>query len=167
VEHHVEHAPTIATLFWPAINFGIFVFLLVRGLAGPLREFFRARAERLSEELAAGRRARQEAETLRAQLAQDLAALPATRARLKADLRATAERERDQLLAQGKQAAERIRRDAALFADQQVAAARRTLRDEVVAAAVREATALVRSAWQPTDQERFVRDFVGRAGAPS
>lgn len=167
MEHHVEHAPTIATLMWPAINFAIFAYLLVRGLAGPLREFFRARAERLRSELAAGSRARQDAEAVRARLAKEMADLPATRERLQADLRATAEREREQLLAQGRQTAERIRRDAALFADQQVAAARRTLRADVVATAVGEATTLVRNALRPADQERFVRDFATRAGAPS
>jgi F0F1-type ATP synthase membrane subunit b/b' len=167
MEHHAEHVPTIASLLWPVVNFGIFVAVLVRFLGGPLREFFRARAERLREELAAGDRARREAEALRAQLAKDVADLPFARERLKADVLATAARERDQLLAQGRQTSERIRRDAVLLGEQLVASARRALRDELVAAAVREATDLVRSATQAPDQERFVREFVERAGASS
>jgi F-type H+-transporting ATPase subunit b len=167
MEHHAENIPTIASLLWPVVNFSIFVAVLVRFLGGPLREYFRARAERLRDELAAGDRARREAEALRAQLARDVAELPAARERLKADLLATAGRERDQLLAQGRQTAERIRRDAVLLAEQQVASARRALRDELVTSAVREATALVRSAAQAPDQERFVNEFVGRAGASS
>lgn len=167
MEHHAEHAPTIATLFWPTINFAIFVTLLVRGLSGPFREFFRARAERLREELATGDRARREAEALRAQLAADVADLPASRQRLKADLQATAERERDRMLAQARQAAERIRNDAKVRADQEVATARRMLRDEVVAAAIAQATELVRTATQSSDQDRFVQDFIRSAGAAS
>jgi F-type H+-transporting ATPase subunit b len=167
VEHHAEHAPTIATLLFPTINFAIFVYLLVNGLSGPFREFFRARAERLREELAAGDRARRDAEALRAQLASDLADLPNLRARLKADLMATAERERDRMLAQARQTAERIRNDARILADQEVATARRMLRDEVIAAAVREATNLVRAAALPSDQDRFVQEFIRSAGAPS
>jgi F-type H+-transporting ATPase subunit b len=167
VEHHAEHVPTIATLLWPAINFSIFTVLLVRFLAGPLREFFRARAERLRDELAVGDRARREAEALRAQLARDLADLPATRQRLKSDLLATAERERDQLLAHGRETAERLRRDAKLLGEQQVASARRALRDEVVAAAIRDASILVHQAIQPHDQQRFVHEFFDRAGARS
>jgi len=165
VEHQAEHLPSIATLLWPAINFSIFFVLLVRGLSGPIREFFRARAERLREELAVGDRARAAAEALRAQLAKDLADLPALRERLQADLRATAQRERDQMLSMANQTAERIRNDAKLLAEQEIAAARRVLREEVVEAAVREATTLVRGAAQPADQERFVRDFIGDAGA--
>jgi F-type H+-transporting ATPase subunit b len=160
-----EHAPTIGTLIWPAINFTIFAALLVRGLSGPLREFFRARAERLQEELAAGDRARREAEELRAELAKDLADLPALRARMKADLRATAERERDQMLAQARATAERIRTDAKLLADQEVATARRLLRDEMIAETMQVATAVVREAVAPTDQDRFVQEFLGSAGA--
>ena len=167
MEHHAEHVPTIASLLFPAINFAIFATLLVRALAGPVREFFRARTERLREELASGDRARREAEALRAQLASDLADLPNLRARLKADLMATAERERDRMLAHARQTAERIRNDAKILADQEVATARRMLRDEVIAGAIREATDLVRAAAQPTDQDRFVQEFVSSAGASS
>ena len=167
MEHHAEHVPTIIDLVWPVVNFGLFVWLLRRYLAGPLREFFRARTERLRDELATGDHARRDAEALRAQLAKDIADLPAARERLKADLLSTAARERDHLLAQAQQSAERIRRDAVLVAEQQVSSARRALRDELVASAVREATTLVRGATQPTDQERFVTEFIGRAGASS
>ena len=165
MEHGAEHLPTVSTLLWPAVNFIIFTTLLVRALAGPVREFFRARAERLRDELQAGDRARREAEAVRAQLAKDLADLPALRERLKDDLRATAERERDQLLAHARQTSDRIRADARLLAEQETASARRRLRDQVAEAAVREATTLVRSATQPDDQQRFVREFIDGAGA--
>jgi F-type H+-transporting ATPase subunit b len=167
VEHQAEHLPSIATLLWPTVNFSIFVVLLVRGLTGPVREFFRARTERLRADLAIGDRARIDAEALRVQLAKDLADLPGLRERLKADLRATAQRERDQMLALANQTADRIRHDAKLLADQDVATSRRILREEIVAAAIREASDLVRGAAQPQDQERFVREFIGTAGAAS
>lgn len=168
MEHEAaHHVPTIAGLLFPAINFSIFAFLLVRFLAGPIREFFRERAERLRERLVAGDRSRREAEALKAQLAKDLADLPALRERLKADLRGTAERERERLLAQARQAAERIANDAKLLADQEVAAALRALRAEVIEAATQKAIDLVRATLQPQDQDRFVREFVGSAGASS
>jgi len=167
VEAHGGHDPSIAELGWPLANFLLFVGLLVWQLRGPIREFFRARTERLRDELEAGDRARKDAEALRAQLAKDLADLPAVRSRLQADLRATAERQRDQMLAQGKQTADRIRSDASLLAAQEVSSARRTLRDEVVDEAIRDATALVRGATGPQDHERFVREFVDAARSAS
>jgi F-type H+-transporting ATPase subunit b len=166
VDHH-EHVPTIATLIWPVVNFSLFALLLVRFLAGPIREFFRERAGRLREELLAGDRARQEAEALRAQLAHDLADLPSLRDRLKADLRATAERQRERVFEVARQAAERIRNDSKLLAEQEVARARRELRNEVIEAATGKAMELVRGAIQPQDQDRFVREFVSGTGAGS
>ena len=155
---------TIADLFWPAVNFVLFVALLVRFLRGPIREYFRERGERLREALTAGARARAEAEALRAELMRTMAELPALKERLRADLLAMAEQQRDTVLGESRRAAERIRQDAVLAAEQEVAAARQAVRREVIEEAVREATVLLRRALRPEDQERFVREFVVGAG---
>ena len=164
---HAAHHATVGDLLWPALNFVIFVALLVRFLRAPAVEYFRARAVRLREALQAGTRARAEAEALRATLARDVENLPALRSQLRADLRATAEREREALLALGRTAAERMRSDARLLAEHEFAAARAALRAEVIEEAVRQATALIRQAIRPEDQEQFVREFVAGAGAPA
>ena len=162
---HGGPPPGPADVLWPLANFLPFVAVLVYYLRGPVREFFRERAVRLREALEAGTRARREAETLRAELERDVRNLPALRERMRADLRASAERERDVLLASGREAAQRIREDARLLAEQEIAAARQALRDEVTDEVVRQATAALRQAIQPGDQERFVREFVADAGA--
>ncbi len=164
---HAAHHATVGDLLWPALNFAIFVAVLVRFLRPAAVEYFRARAARLREALQAGARAGAEAEALRATLARDVENLPALRAQLRADLRATAEREREALLALGRTAAERMRSDARLLAEHEFAAARAALRAEVIEEAVRQATALIRQAIRPEDQERFVREFVAGAGAPA
>ena len=161
-EHAVHHSG-IGDLIFPAINFAIFAFVLVRYLAGPIREYFRERTERLRDGLQAGKRAQQRAHDLRAQLDQDIRELPAVLERLKADLLATAQEARETLLAQGRQAAERIRRDAILVAEQEAHAAARAVRAEVVEEAIRQASALVRETVTPDDQARFVREFVETA----
>jgi F-type H+-transporting ATPase subunit b len=127
VEHGAHH-PSIADLFFPAINFAIFAFVLVRYLAGPIREYFRERTERLREGLEAGKRAQRKAQELQAQLDRDIRALPEIQQRLKADLLATAEEARNTLLTQGRQAADRIRADAQLVAEQETVAAQRAVR---------------------------------------
>jgi len=152
-------------MLWAAVNFLLFVALLVRFLRVPIRDYFRARSERLTEGLAAGARARERAEALRATIARDLADLPALRQRLRADLLAAAEREREQLIERGRQAADRIRADARLLAEQEFAAARNALRDELIEDAVRQASALLRQALKPGDQQRLLRDFIASARA--
>ena len=69
-------------MLWAVLNFLLFVALLVHFLRAPIRDYFRTRGERLIEALAAGARARQKAEALRAAIARDLADLPALRERL-------------------------------------------------------------------------------------
>src|SRR5437870_12215288 len=152
-------------MLWAAVNFLLFVALLVRFLRVPIRDYFRARGERLTEGLAAGARAREHAEALRAAIARDLADLPALRQRLRADLLAAAEREREQLIARGRQAADRIRADARVLAAQEFVAARNALRDELIEDAVRQASALLRQALKPGDQQRLLRDFIAAARA--
>ncbi|MCW5889390.1 MAG: hypothetical protein KIT14_02435 [bacterium] len=164
-EHGAHHAPQITDLILPAINFALFAALLVWKLRGPIVEYFRERTERIRDALAAGTRARAEAAALEAEIARDLAELPALTSRIRADLRAAAETERDHLVAQGRRTAERLRNDARLLADQEARAALRDVRREVADEAVREATALVRGALGPDDQARFVREFVSSAGA--
>jgi len=161
---HGAH-PGIGSLLLPVINFVLFVALIVWKLPGPVREFFRQRSERVRDALAAGRRALAGAEETRAALERDVRELPETIARLKADIRATAERERKNLLDVTLRAADRIRGDARLLADHEVAAARDGLRTEVVEEAIRQATVLVRDAIRVEDQERLVRDFVQSAGS--
>lgn len=164
VEHGSPHHATIADLFWPAFNFALFLVLVVRAGGPQIRGFFRERTSRLRDGLAAGARAREEAQALRRELERDLADLPALRERLKADLRATAEKERSDLLDAARRTADRIRDDAARQGDHEVQSARDTLRAETVGEVVRQATALLHDVLSAEDQERFVRDFITTAG---
>lgn len=162
-EHGAHHVPSITDLFFPAINFLLFALLVSRYLGGPIREFFRARTERLRDALSAGAKARAEAAALRAEIQRDLDALPARQAQLKADMRETAMRERDALLDQARRMATRLRDDARQLAEQETAAAGRAVRAEVGDEAIRRAIEIVRGAIGGEDHERFVREFVSSA----
>jgi len=160
---HGTH-PGVGSLLLPLINFLLFAGIIVWKLPGPVREFFRERTARLREALAAGKRALAEAEETRAALERDVRELPATIATLKADVKSTADRRRANLLDVARRAADRIRADARLLAEHEVAAARHALRTEVVDEAIRQATDVIRAGIRPEDQERLVRDFVQSAG---
>jgi len=167
MNEHAAHQAAVGQLLWPALNFVIFVAVIARVGRGPAVEYFRARTARLRAALQAGARARAEAEALRAAIARDVENLPALRAQLRADLRATAEQQCEALRTLGRAAAERIRTDARLLAAHEFGVARAALRSEVIEEAVRQATALVRRAIRPEDQQRFVREFVAGVGAPA
>ena len=160
---HGAH-PGVGSLLLPLINFLLFAAVIIWKLPGPVREFFRQRTARLRDALAAGKRALAEAEEIRAALERDVRELPGTIANLKADIHSTADRERANLLAVARRAADRIRADARLLAEHEVGAARHGLCTEVVEEAIRQATDLIRGGIRGDDQERMVREFVQSAG---
>ena len=160
---HELHDPVLTDLIKPAVNFSLFAALIVYVVRDPLATFMRDRTARIRAALEAGTRAKREAEALHAQLERETAELPQTRARMVAEMREVAERERALLLERSRQAAERIRLDAKLAAEQEAEAARSELRDVVVQQAVNEATRLVREAMTPDDRARAVEEFVQSA----
>src|SRR3989442_13027490 len=91
-EHAAQHA-TVGDLFWPVLNFAIFVAVLVRFVRPPAVEYFRARAVRLREALQAGARGPAEAEARRAPPAREVESLPALRPPPRAGLGAPPQRE--------------------------------------------------------------------------
>jgi F0F1-type ATP synthase membrane subunit b/b' len=109
--------------------------------------------------------AKREAEALRVRLEHDTADLPRMRASMVAEMRDTAERERQLLLEKTRQTADRIRQDAKLVAEQEGAAARADLRELTAERAIAEASRLVREAITGDDQKRAVDDFVQSARA--
>src|SRR5438128_2485705 len=152
------------------IQIAIFVvfWLLVRRLwFEPALRLIRERTVRSEGAIGEARAIEAEAERLRAEHA---AALDQTRSEAQRELqeivrRAEAEREREQLIARGRQAADRIRADARVLAEQEFVAARNALRDELIEDAVRQASALLRQALKPGDQQRLLRDFIAAARA--
>lgn len=162
---HELHEPVITDLIRPAVNFTLFAVLLVYAIRGPIKTFLSERTSRIREALEAGARAKREAEALKAQLERDTADLPNVRARLVAEMRDTAERERALLLEKARATAERIRLDATVAAEQEAEGARAALRKSTVEQAATEAIRLVRETITPQDQARAVDEFVQTAGA--
>ena len=162
---HELHEPMITDLIRPAVNFTLFAVGLVYAIRGPIRTFFGERTSRIRAALEAGARAKREAEALKAQLERDTADLPNVRARLVAEMRETAERERALLMEKARATAERIRLDAKIAAEQEAEGARAALRKATVEQALGEAIRLVRETISPQDQARAVDEFVQAAGS--
>jgi F-type H+-transporting ATPase subunit b len=161
---HELHEPVVSDLIKPAVNFSLFVALIVYLVRGPIGTFVRDRTARIRAALEAGTKARRDAEALRAQLERDAADLPRTKASMVAEMREIAERERALLLERSQQAVERIRLDAKLTAEQEAAAARSELRGRIVQEAIAEAVRLVREAITAEDRSRAIAEFVQSAG---
>jgi F-type H+-transporting ATPase subunit b len=162
---HELHDPVVSDLIKPAVNFSLFAALVVYAVRNPVGTFLRDRTARIRAALNAGAKAKRDAEALYAQLERDTAELPHTRARMVAEMREIAERERALLLEKSQQTAERIRLDAKLTAEQEADAACSELREVIAQQAIAEAVRLVREAITPEDQSRAIGEFVQSARA--
>ena len=155
-----HHEPSWTLTGLAGVNFVIFCLIMHR-LAWPLvKEYLQDRHDGVVEALEAAARAKQEAETLKAEFEARMKSLEDEAARARAEVLELAQTEAKKLVAQAEKTADHIRRDAQLVADQEVARARRALQAESANLVTKMATELVASQITPKDQERFVADFL-------
>jgi F-type H+-transporting ATPase subunit b len=148
------------TLLFNLINFLIFAWILRRYAWPVIRDYVKARHDRIVAELAAAAKARADAEQLKVLWQQRLAALDDEIKQIRAAAAADAAREREQILAAAQRTAEAIRNDARRTAEQEVRRAESELRQAVAREAVAIATQLVRERLSPADHDRFVSEFL-------
>jgi F0F1-type ATP synthase membrane subunit b/b' len=159
-EGAAEGGSWLALVFY-IINFAIFVYLLVH-YAGPLTvRFFRERAHEIRQNIELSetgfRSATQTAEVAEAQIA----GLEAEKARILGEMREETAREVARLRELGQTAAQRIKRDAEMTARSIAESGRRTVQAHLAAVAARLARELIAQNFEPADQSRLVREFLG------
>lgn len=155
-----HHEPSWALTGLAGVNFVIFC-LIMRRFAWPLiSEYLKDRRETVVEALEAAARAKQEAETLKAEFEARMKSIEEEAARAQAEVLELAQSEAKKLVEQAEKTAETIRRDAQLVADQEVARARQALQEESAELVTKMAAELVSAQIKPEDQERFIADFL-------
>ena len=155
-----HHEPSWSLTLLAGVNFIIFC-LIIRRFAWPLiAEYLQDRRDTVVEALEAAARAKQEAETLKAEFEGRMKSLEEEAARAQAEVLELAKNEAKKLVDQAEKTAEHIRRDAQLVADQEVARARRALQEESAELVTKMAAELVSAQIKPEDQERFIADFL-------
>ena len=158
-----HHAPSPSGLIYPFINFALYSFILWKYAWPAVRDYLSDRRANTVTALEAAKNVKAEAEALRKEYDAKLRTLEADAQRARAEVLATAELEAKNLVEQAKKSAERIRNDARLVADEEVARARRELREEGAALVAKLAGEIVSKQVGPADQARFVTEFVTRA----
>ena len=168
--HHAEshhddahHAPALSDLLFPAINFAIYLVIIVRFVIPAMREFLRRRRADVVQAESEGSAALARAEQDLAAKKTRLAGLKAEAESLRQDLVAIATRQAERVVAQAEESGKRRVADAAILAEQE---SRRAL-GEVRAELAREATNLaeqrIRTALTADDQRTFVQQFLKEA----
>lgn len=157
-------APSISELFFPLLNFLIYVFLIYWFVIPLVRDYLRSRRQEVVTLIhgAAENKRRVEAvvQDYRARLAQ----VAQESQSIQLSLRAEGEREKAKLLQEAERLAEKIKQDAAFLADQEVKVARQKIREEMANQAEATAKELIQRDLSPADQSRLVTEFIQQVG---
>jgi F-type H+-transporting ATPase subunit b len=153
-------APSIGDLLLPAINFSLFLVIIVRYVVPAVRQYFRQRQTEITDAveqaralLAAATEARAAAEARRTRLATESETI-------RKDLVTAAAAQAERTRARADDNGRRRLADATLVAEQERRRALQAIRDEVAALATERAERAIRSALSADDQRRFLRDFL-------
>ncbi|MCC6528069.1 MAG: ATP synthase F0 subunit B [Polyangiaceae bacterium] len=127
------------------IDFVIFVGLLVWLVRGPARKFIRARYERMTSEMQAASRLKAEADAKLAEVERLFAALSQDIQTIREQFKADGERERARILAETEAQAAKLRAGVEKQIEQETAALKETLSNELVTAVLTATEAKVKA----------------------
>jgi len=160
-EGGAEHGSWLLLMFF-AINFFLFVWVLVH-FAGPaLKKFFADRAVTIRTALSRAASALAEAEDLANKAAARMAALSAELKKLADELEQETAFQVSKVAELAKSTAERIHRDTAMSSSALAEAARRRVRAQLAESSATLARDLIGRNFQPTDQGRLIDGFMDK-----
>jgi F-type H+-transporting ATPase subunit b len=157
----------LVSALWHLANFVIFIAVLL-WFAGPrLRAYLFQRRREIESQLEEARRLRADAEARDAEWRRKLEGLEAEIARMTGEARELGRAEREKIVLQAREQAERIRQDAERTAAHEIARARTELREEAVRLAMGVAERMVRENVNDEDQRRLVDEYLRSLGRPT
>jgi F-type H+-transporting ATPase subunit b len=168
-EHSTPEGGSWLVLLFYIINFAIFVYLIAHYAAPAIRDFFHQRATLIRNNLRQSQADYKIAQEAEQQVRTLLAGLETEKARVLQDMRDATEVEVARIREQSRTAAQRIRRDGELMAQNTADQARRQVRAAMAAIAIAKARELIRAEFESRDQSRLLNDFIDtiRHGARS
>jgi F-type H+-transporting ATPase subunit b len=160
--HPVQVGPPLVAAF---INFAILLFLLVKFARQPLATFLSSRHETVKRELKESAKRWDEAQARLAEYEQKLRGMEAARKELIAQYEEQAQREVQRLQQDFERQISKIRTDAEREIQVAIGLAEKSLRREVVEAAISTAEGILRKEIRPEDRERLLEQFIARVNA--
>jgi F-type H+-transporting ATPase subunit b len=142
------------------INFAAFAVLIIALGRKPLLRHLETRHTLIKDALQEAAKIRAAAKAQLDEYGQRIADVDSEVEQLIADVRADAAAEKERIIEEGRQQAERLKRDAADRIDAEFVRARREIEQEVVAAAVAAAERILRKSASPKDKSALVDAFI-------
>jgi F-type H+-transporting ATPase subunit b len=149
-------------VIWQIVAFAFLLFFLARMLKKPLGSFLVKRKEEIRTSLDQASRKRSEAQRLLEEWEKKLESLSREIQGLQETIRQEGEEERKRIVERAQEEGDRVRKQAQIIAEQEVKKAQAALKKEMVDLSLELAEKLLKEAIQPQDQERLVREYIGK-----
>lgn len=161
---HADSGAVTKDFIWRCLNFAVMAGLLGYFLIKPFRNALSGRRDGIEKALADAQAAREEAEAKFAEYDSKLTRAAAEIEEMRASLRREGELERDRVLANAREMAEKIKAEAGKAAENEVARARTELRREASRLAIAMAEELLKKNVSAADQQRLVDEYMSKVG---
>jgi F-type H+-transporting ATPase subunit b len=149
-------------LLWQVVAFVLLVFLLVKMMKKPLAAFLTKRRQEIGSSLDQASQKEAEAMKLLGGCEKKIESMSQEIKDLHETIRLEGEEERKRIVERAQEEAGRVRKQAQIIAEQEVKKARNELKKEMVNLSVELAEKLLQETIQPQDQERLVREYIGK-----
>lgn len=147
------------------VNAGLLFYLLFAVGRKPLAEALKKRKERIVSGMEEAGKMRAEAAEALEKYEDKLKHIEEEIQRVRDEMKATADAERERILAEAKERRARMERDAKLLIEQELKAARELLVNEMVEGALRSAEEMITRELTPADEERIAKASMDLLGA--
>ncbi len=163
-EHHVDSGVLLKDFLYRVLNFSIVVALLVYFLRKPLKKGLTGRRREIEKALADAQQAKEEAEARFAEYDRKLAQATEEIDGISAAIRQEGEREKEKIIANAREVAAQIEKDAGKAAELEVAKARAELQREAVQLAVGIAEEMLKKNFTREDDARLIDEYMQKVG---
>jgi len=149
-------------VFWQIVSFVLLVVLLFYVLKKPLRGFLLKRREEIRSSLEQCAQREEASKTQYAEWERKLGLMDQEIAELHKKISQEGEVERKKIVERAFEESQRIKEQAQVITEQEVKKARETLKKEMADMSIELAEKLLRESMQPRDQERLVKEYIGK-----
>lgn len=148
--------------FWQIVSFILLLILLANVLKKPIRSLLSKRREEVKNSLEQAAHLEEESRAHFAEWERKLNLLSQEVADLHQKISQEGEAERRRIVERAQEEGDRMKKQAQVAAEQEVKKARAALKKEMVDLSVELAEKLLQDVMKPQDQERLVRDYIGK-----
>ena len=142
------------------VNFGLFAFLLVYFAKGPFKNFLATRSQTISDQLDEAGRLYAEAEATLDEYRGKLEQFDQEKEKVLEGYRHRGEKERDAIIADAKDHAKRLKRDAEIVLEYEIKRAKKNLQESIVDHALEQAKAQIAESLGTKQKHELVADYI-------